>query len=201
MDLGDFIKSISETSHNGLVDLCRKHLIHGTPFIFDGREADFYEFRKRIAEHFNIYFNDVYISGSAKLGFSPFKETIFSYDSDIDVSIVSSSLFQEVMEKIRIFQMELRNNRRAVTQKEMQQYHGFLEYTAMGWIRPDKLPRAFEIEVIKNDWFDFFNSLSYARSEVGNYKVSAGVFSTYRHLEEYTLEGLRKIKNRIEVQK
>ncbi len=49
------------------------------------------------------------------------------------------------------------------------------------------------------NWFDFFSSLSYGKSEVGNYKVTAGVFKSYQHLEKYTLSGLRSLKTKLEV--
>jgi hypothetical protein len=65
----------------------------------------------------------------------------------------------------------------------------------IGWIRPDKLPISFQIKDFKDDWFDFFNSISYNQSEVGDYKVSAGVFKSYFYLEEYTISGLRNLRN------
>ena len=72
-------------------------------------------------------------------------------------------------------------------------YHRFLEYSAIGWIRPDKLPLSFSLSNLKEDWFNFFGSISNGKSEVGNYKVSAGIFRTYAHLETYLLEGLTEV--------
>lgn len=79
-------------------------------------------------------------------------------------------------------------------------YHTFLEYTALGWMRPDQLPLSFQVNELKDDWFDFFASLSYGRSKVGNYKVSAGVFRSYRHLELYILGGLEELKTTIQIE-
>ncbi len=167
--------------------------------MFSGREDDYYEFRKRLAVKFDISFHEVFITGSAKLGFSPHKRTLFSYDSDVDVAIVSPLLYERMMETIREYQMSLRDARRAVTGKEIFMYHQFLEYAAIGWIRPDKLPLSFRVGELKRDWFDFFTSMSYGGSEVGDYKVSAGVFRSYRHLELYILSGLRHLKTSLEV--
>lgn len=125
------------------------------------------------------------------------KKTKFTYDSDVDIAIVSADLFGKIMETVREYQMSLRELRRTVTEKELSMYHEFLEYTAIGWIRPDKLPLSFQISELKKDWFDFFKSISYGASEIGNYKVSAGVFQTYRHLEIYNVSGLDKLKNKI----
>lgn len=178
-----------------IIDFCRKYLIHGTPYIFNNREDDYYEFRKRISNHFNIAFYEIYITGSAKLGFSLFKQKNFDYDSDIDVAIISSQLYEKMLEPIYDYQMQLRKARKSVNVQELDKYHSFLEYTAIGWIRPDKLPLSFSIKTLREDWFDFFKSISYGKSEVGNYKVSAGVFKSYSHFEKYTVSTLEQIIN------
>jgi hypothetical protein len=51
------------------------------------------------------------------------------------------------------------------------------------------------MNVVKNDWFDFFKSISYKQSEVGDYKVTAGVFKSYEYFESYTVDGLEKVRN------
>jgi hypothetical protein len=183
-----------------LLDLCRRHLLHGTPFVFQAKEDLFFDFRRRIADKFEIAFHEVFVVGSAKLGFSPIKNKIFDLDSDIDVVIVSAKLFDEFMRRIRWYQADLRRSRRSVTVRELDAYHQFLEYTALGWIRPDKLPMSFSMSATKNDWFDFFRSISHDRSEVGNYKVAAGVFRSYQHLESYLLEGLQEVKEALLVE-
>lgn len=195
MLLQEFFSELEQkNTDEDVLDLCRKHVLHGTPHVFYSRDEEYYEFRKRIANKFRIPFNEIYITGSGKLGFSPFKNKVFDYDSDIDVAIVSGSLFDEIMSEISSYQMRLRQNRDVIHINELKMYHSFLEYTALGWIRPDKLPLAFQMKAIKDDWFEFFKSISYGKSEVGNYKVSAGVFKSYQHLEDYTLEGIKDVK-------
>lgn len=184
----------SLSSEDELLDFCRKRVIHGTPFVFDQREDDYYEFRKKIADHIQVNYFDVMISGSAKLGFSPVKKKAFDLDSDIDVSIVSTALFDRIMGSIFDYQMALRQNRKAVSSSELSRYHQFLEYGAMGWMRPDLLPTSFRVDELKREWFEFFKSISNGKSEVGNYKVSAGVFKSYRHLETYVVSGLQAVK-------
>jgi len=182
-----------------LLDFCRRRSLHGTPMLFDGAEDGYYDFRKRIAEKFGINFHEVFVIGSAKLGFSPFKRRPFDYNSDIDVAIISAKLYDRIMESIHGYQMELRENRKAVSANELERYHKFLEYGAIGWMRPDLLPTSFRVVELKRDWFDFFNSISYGRSEVGNYKVTAGAFKSYSHLERYTLSGLRSLRTTLQV--
>ena len=197
----DFLTRLKHINNDEeILDFCRKSVLHGTPWIFKGKDYDYYEFRKRIAKKFNISFHEIYITGSAKLGFSPHKKTEFSYDSDVDVAIVSSQLFDEIMESIRGYQMQLREARLAVSEWEIRKYHKFLEYGAIGWMRPDHLPHSFRVKSLKDDWFDFFTSISYGKSEVGNYKVNAGVFRTYKHLEQYILSGIKSLKTALSVE-
>ena len=151
------------------------------------------------SDKFSINFHEVFITGSSKLGFSPFKKKLFDYDSDIDVAIISSELYERIMDSILDYQMALRGNRKAVSEIEVRQYHKFLEYGAMGWMRPDLLPTSFRIQELRDDWFSFFDSISHGKSEVGNYKVSAGAFKSYAHLEKYTLSGIESVKAGLEI--
>ena len=89
----EFLASLAATvSDDALLDFCRRRSLHGTPAVFNGNEDSYYDFRKRIASKFGISFHEVYITGSAKLGFSPHKQKPFDYDSDIDIAIVSAAL-------------------------------------------------------------------------------------------------------------
>lgn len=200
MNLDDFLSSLQEIKDDELTDLCRKKILHGIPYIFKDREDAYYEFRKRISQEFDVDFHEVFITGSAKLGFSPHKRKKFDYDSDIDVAIVSPKLYEKILNVICGYQMELRRSRRTITADELKMYHSFLEYTAMGWIRPDKLPLSFKVNELRNEWFEFFKSISYGKSEVGNYKVAAGLFKTYQHFEQYTVSGFRDLKSSLEIE-
>ena len=67
-------------------------------------------------------------------------------------------------------------------------------------MRPDHLPISFRVKELKDDWFKFFTSISYGKSEVGNYKVNAGVFKTYQHFEQYTLSGIYSLKTALKIE-
>ena len=196
----DFLATlVAIPDEEALVDFCRRRTLHGTPAVFNGNEDTYYEFRKRIASRFDINFHEVFVTGSAKLGFSPHKKKVFDYDSDIDIAIISAGLYERIMFSIHDYQMELRENRKAVSYSELNGYHRFLEYGAMGWMRPDLLPTSFRVNKLKSDWFDFFDSISHGKSEVGNYKVTAGAFKSYAHLERYTLSGLRSLRTKLQI--
>lgn len=196
----EFLAELAATSsEDELIDLCRRSSLHGTPAVFSGDEKRYYAFRKQIASKFEISFHEVFITGSAKLGFSPHKRKPFDYDSDIDVALISSALYERIMSFIHEYQMQLRENRKAVSDRELRDYHRFLEYGAIGWMRPDLLPTSFRGRELKRDWFDFFDSISHGKSEVGNYQVTAGAFKSYSHLERYTASGLRSLKSTLQV--
>lgn len=202
VNLDDFFDDLCRQETNDqLLDFCRKRILHGTPLVFENRDDDFYFFRKRIAEKFDIQFNEIFITGSAKLGFSPFKKKDFDLDSDIDVALISEGLFGAVMERIAEFQMEFRKNRAVVRESELVMYHDFLEYVALGWIRPDKLPISFQMNAFKQDWFEFFQSISNGKSEVGNYQVNAGIFKSYAQFERYNFSGIQAIWSRKDIRK
>lgn len=98
------------------------------------------------------------------------------------MALASPQLFDKIMARISGFQERFRKSRFSISEGELNRYHAFLEYVALGWIRPDKLPVSFQMRVFKDDWFEFFRGMSDGRSEVGNYKVNAGVFKDYYHL-------------------
>jgi hypothetical protein len=198
--MDEFLKQLTAlTDEESLLDFCRRRTLHGTPAVFLGDEDAYYSFRKRIADKFQINFHEVFITGSAKLGFSPHKRKLFDLDSDIDIALISSTLYDRMMDFIHDYQMELRENRKAVSLGEIKGYHKFLEYSAIGWMRPDLLPTSFRVKALKTEWFAFFDSISHGKSEVGNYKVTAGAFKSYSHLERYAISGLRSLKTNLQI--
>lgn len=191
--------NVSIDENDELLNFIRKRVIHGTPYVFKDNEDGFYEFRKRISEKWDVLFYDIYITGSAKLGFSYYKEKPFDEESDVDVAIISIKLYEKILTHIEDFQWKLRNKQIQLSEEEMKKYHKFLKYLVIGWIRPDMLPIQISDNNLgfKKDWFSFFDSISNGKSEVGNYKVAAGVYKSYSHLERYILNGVKSHYQRI----
>ena len=100
----------------------QKFIFHGTPHVFKDRESDYFEFRTKIANKFNVGFHEVFIVGSAKLGFSFYKNTEFDYNSDIDVVIVNEKLFEEFYFIITDYQYKLDRLYKTVNMKELKIY-------------------------------------------------------------------------------
>ncbi|MED4534737.1 MAG: hypothetical protein RR523_15415 [Cetobacterium sp.] len=168
----------------------RKYFFHGIPYVFKDNETKYFDFRNKISEHFQINFHEVFIVGSAKFGFSYIKKTPFNYESDIDVVLVNEQLFDYYYEKICDYQYELDRNKKTITLEEKKKYEKFLGYLVKGWMRPDLLPLSFQVDLLKNEWFNFFQSISYGKSVVGNYKVAGGLYKNYTYLEKYYQKGI-----------
>lgn len=181
---------LATNSETGRLHFVKKYFFHGTPYIFQDREPEYFEFRNRIANNFDIGFHEVFIVGSAKFGFSYFKKTAFDYDSDIDVVIVNERLFEDYYGKICDYQYQLDRMYKSISRDEAKIYSEFLKYLVKGWMRPDKLPASFKVDLLKREWFDFFNSISYNKSEVGNYKVAGALYKNYNYLEKYYLKNM-----------
>lgn len=175
----------------------RKFFIHGTPVVFGEDEGKYFDFRNRIANKFDINFQEIFIVGSSKLGFSHIKNSTFSLESDIDVVIVNPALFDFYQREISEYQYQLDRYGKTITVGESEQYQSFLTYFIKGWIRPDLLPSSFDIEILRTKWFNYFKSLSNGKSEVGNYKVSAGLFKDYVYFENYHLKSINKLYEKI----
>lgn len=174
--------------------IVRKHLIHGIPFVLHGNENLYYDFREKIAKRWNVGFNEVLILGSGKLGFSYHKDSVFSQESDIDVAIVNAELFESFYLRIRNFQYDRERGIEVLTAEEEKAYNRFLEYMIKGWMRPDLLPMKITGRLSKQEWFDFFKSISYRNNSLGNYKVAAGLFKNFNYMEWYYVNSLMTVK-------
>lgn len=172
----------------------QKSYFHGLPFVFNEREDDYYFFRKRIADNFQVEFYEVMIVGSSKFGFSPNKFTKFSLDSDIDVVIFNETLFEKYFDLVSEYQYKIKNQEIRLNTEQYKKYIKFIKYFIRGWMRPDLLPQNTQaFKEIKKDWDDFFKSISHSRSEVGNYIVKAGLFKNQKYAEKYYLSSTEDI--------
>lgn len=177
----------------------QKVFFHGLPKVFEQRENDYYSFRKRIADHFEIEFYEILIVGSSKFGFSPYKFTEFNFNSDIDVVIFNEKLFDFYFELICDYQYLIKANKINLTLEQHKRFVKFLKYFTRGWMRPDLLPQnTNSFKEIKEIWNEFFKSISHSKSEVGNYIVKGGLFKNHKYAEKYYRFSLEEIKYKIE---
>jgi hypothetical protein len=194
MKLADFNKLLRLCPEDQLNTFVQKHVFHGTPYVFAGREDEYFDFRNRIAQRFNVSYHEVFIVGSAKQGFSYRKKRdSFDLNSDVDVVVVSGRLFERFSLVLREYQYDLSAGIVTQTQKDFKLYQQFLRrYFTKGWVRPDCATFLMGRDPITKDWEDFFRSISYDKSEVGNYKVAGGIFKSYDYLQRYYYRGIKE---------
>ncbi len=192
---------LSTTDEDDRLNFIRKYFFHGVPYVFKGREDDYFDFRSLISNHFDIGFHEVFIVGSGKFGFSYIKKTKFSYESDIDVVLVNESLFDYYYEKICNYQYEMDKYHKTISIDEKREYAEFMRYFIKGWMRPDLLPISFQMELLKDEWFNFFQSISHNKSKVGNYKVAGGLYKNYNYLEKYYVNSINAYYKKISIER
>ena len=110
------------------IQIVRKHIIYGESCILSRNQ--YLDLRSEVAEKFQLHPNEVLVVGSAKLGFSivPKKRyRPFCDESDIDVAIVSSRLFDEIWETVFLYKEAV---------GYWPGYKEFTRYLFRGWIRP-----------------------------------------------------------------
>ena len=164
--LTQFKEDLSQLSP---IEIVRKHIIFGECCILSQRE--YFDLRSEIADHFDLHPNEVLVVGSTKLGFSivPNKRyDLFGNESDIDVALVSSTLFDEFWKEVFSYRYE---------GAYWPEYSQFVRYFFRGWIRPDKLPRS-PMFRLREDWWNFFQDVT-SGGRYGDYNISGGLYKSY----------------------
>lgn len=132
-----------------------------------------YEIKQCVSLEFSTPIHQILICGSAHVGCSVHKDTLFEPgSSDLDLAIISPSLYSRLLSEVIIetdsyTDLRLFERRRGVSVKDE-----FVRYAAeRGMIRPDLLPRISS----KARWFDFFNEVS-SKYLAHFKKISAAVY-------------------------
>lgn len=159
------------------------------------------QFRSAIARSTQLTLNEVFIVGSAQVGFSIkptaqlrefdslFKTTSRQRDkSDVDVAIVSAKYFDRVHEDLykltKGFSTEWKYNAYYPDEGRMAHFGvkradaQLYQYLAKGWLRPDFAPNDFK--------FDFREEADMWARRLDR-KVSVGIYREWRYLKEYQL--------------
>lgn len=156
--------------------IVRGAILHGSAFAVtdDAR----FSLLEAVATEFKLDANrDVFLVGSAKLGFSiaPHKRfRPFNDESDLDLAIVSPELFKRVWHEVDEYRSI--NGDWSASRK-------FADYLSRGWLRPDKLPASSTFS-FANDWWEFFRSVQNRRIG-GGVKVNAGIYHDTDFLVRY----------------
>lgn len=157
------------------LDVVRRHIIYGSCFAL--LDEQYYKLRRSASDEFDVHPNEIVVVGSGKLGFSVAPGKMlrpFGDHSDIDLAIVSPTLFDEAWQSV--FQYSR-------TGGYWPDRDRFCSYLLQGWIRPDKLPPEKTFEFGRR-WWTFFRNIS-ATGEFGPYKVRGALYRSWTFLEGY----------------
>lgn len=170
--IDDFKKDLNTLNSN---QLFRKYILTGQAFALDN--SKYYQLKEEVCDYFEIEFNDIVLVGSGKLGFSikPSKRyEEFGNESDIDIAVVSTELFQKVWKEAFLYKKS-----GAYWPKS----NIFFQYLSEGWIRPDKLPSSRFFDFTEK-WWTFFNQIT-SNGRYGHVKIRGGLYHSWFFLQEY----------------
>ena len=161
--------------------IVQKHVLHGDCYSLD--QDDYFGLKHEVGEKFKLHPSEVLVVGSGKLGFSiadhkrywPFRD-----ESDIDLALISPSLFDRVWWEAFNY-WEERN--------PWPSENDFKNYLFRGWLRPDFFPPSTHFQVA-HDWFEFFRLLT-SSGRFGPYKIAAGLYKSWDYLEAYQQRAVR----------
>jgi len=159
-------------------DLVEEYLLTGVPFAFKDDQASHVLLLSEIAKQLAIGQDAINVIGSGRIGFSLDPEQFgkpFSEKSDLDVAIVSDTLFDEAwMDMLRLGKAyhKLRNDTKAwlATHRQSCIYWGF--------VRPEHLPGVVRFS---SKWFFTFKGLSRIRAFASR-PISGRLYRTRDHL-------------------
>jgi len=164
--------------------LVQRHITYGDCYAID--QAQYFDLKSAIATNFNLHHSEVLIVGSAKLGLSIVSHKRyrpFGDMSDIDVALISPSLFDEIwFEAFEYWR----------SGSYWPDINQFREYLFRGWIRPDKLPPEKTFERSRQ-WWGFFRQLTNSQ-HFGPYKIKAGLYKSWHFLEAYQTKCIAECK-------
>lgn len=167
--LGRFKADLSNLSVEKIV---RKTLTSQDPYIFTNDV--YYDLKEQISNQFKVHPSVILMVGSGKLGFSLAKDKryrFFCNESDIDMAIISSELFDKVWQLLAEYRGDWPEKKE------------FQRYLFQGWIRPDKLPQSGEFPFTAG-WWDFFMRLT-SSGKYGECKITAGLYKSWFFIEKY----------------
>ena len=168
-------------------ELVNKYYLSGSAFALDnGRH---YRLRQTVTDFLQVDYSQVFMVGSAKLGFSIKPKRRFQpfYDrSDIDIVVVCRELFEEIWREVFRFE---RNGGYWPKLADFKLYH------FQGWIRPDKLPLEPSFALTKK-WWDFFEKIS-GNGEYGPYKIRGGLYHSRFFFEYYQQKCFDQCRNEV----
>ncbi len=183
-------------------DLVDRWLLGGAVYAFDDKPEDAEMLASHLATKLHTAQENIRIVGSAKLGFSLSPDSFsrsFGEDSDIDVIVVDSALFDAAWHSILRWNYPHRRDRLITPDFRFREARSREIY--WGWMEPDQVQFAHvsytsllgPVQELKARWFEAFRSLgrhpNFARRD-----VSGRLYRTWDFARLYHENGLGLIQ-------
>lgn len=201
IDVRELVDFKRECVTNSAEIITQKYLIEGYSYFFslyyDSNEE--YLFKKKMANSLKVHLRDICIVGSGKLGFSikpdieqpgfyPFKLFDQDYDknnenikSDIDVAIVSGSLFDKQI--LNIYNHTSCYDKTFIKNKEIKDLGS---YVLKGWIFTDVLPKSYQLDGSYLDVKQEYEN-KYER------EINIGIYKSWYYFEKYHQNNIKNL--------
>lgn len=197
MELAELQNLIRHTSADDFVQ--SKILTKDCPYF---KEEQLEHVRKNISDATGVEIkqDEIYVVGSAKLGFGLHEKTkrdgtilpafrAFDAESDIDIAFASSELFDIVWHEVSNF---------AFSQTRFPTRINKLgDYLVYGWLRPDHFPR--DTRLLNFDrWNDKIRALG-RDNTLGRRKISGALYRNVEFITKYQARGINTCKKLLEL--
>jgi hypothetical protein len=191
-----------------LEDVVKTHLFDGEVHAFLKAPVALKVLQERLARSLNIPPHDIRVVGSAKTGFSLDPNAFprqFSASSDIDVAVVSATLFDGAWHTVlawdylRRHRLPQRERKWAIGMRE-DFYWGYLVPTQLrfsGLLYPSVLTPLRDLSTM---WFNAFRGLG-AEPSFADRDVNGRLYRSWDHALRYHVHGLERIRKELERRK
>ncbi len=162
--------------------VARRLFLYDFCYVFEKNPDQGFQILNAICEKFKLPFTAVKVVGSAHTGYSYLKKRDFvPGESDLDVAIISPSLFQEYSQSVYWLTHRYSDLSRFERRDGVSTAQDFRNSLGSGQFRPDRMPTC----QLKADWYSFFNKLSNSYADLFK-NINAGI---------YLSEGFFEMKN------
>jgi hypothetical protein len=162
--------------------IARRLFLYDFGYVFENNQDRGFEILNAICEKFKQPFSAVKVVGSAHTGYTYYKKRDFvAGESDLDVAIISPTLFQEYSQAIYWMTRRYSDLTTFPRIEGVSVAQDFRNSLGSGQFRPDRMPSC----LLKTDWFGFFNRLSNKYTDLFR-NINAGI---------YLSEGFFEMKN------
>lgn len=168
------------------------HILFKEAVCLNGDSDLIYDLKKALSEYFKVHIRELEIVGSAKIGicmnrFSTRYGKKFGEESDIDLVVVSSELFDRAWHELLKFELSSKASTQIGSERLRQSY----KTIPNGIISPERLPENLNFSKI---WWKIFSELS-NQNKYHKKKIRGRLFKDWWFVEKYYSIELAKLSN------